>query len=108
MESDDDHSVLVGGLDSWSAGAIQPFPPFMGFGLAQLDQVNQSSIVLAGKMSSPISYEATFADALAESDLDSGDIINGENIVFVGVGAAPGLAGSWWQPFTLTVVRADP
>ncbi len=95
-------------VDTWSAGAIQPFPPFMGFGLAQLGQVADSRIVLVGKMGSPIAYEASFGDALAESDLDSGDIINGENIVFVGVGAAPGLAGSWWQPFTLTVVRADP
>lgn len=95
-------------VDSWSAGGIQPFPPFMGYGLAQLNEVGQSSIELTGNMGSTIAYQATFAEALAESDLAVGDLVNGENIVFVGVGAAPGLAGSWWQPFTLTVVLADP
>jgi hypothetical protein len=96
-------------VDQLTAGAIAPFPPFMGMGVAQLSDVTTAELELTGAQGNTESAAVTFGEALANSTLGVADVTNGENLVFVTVGAPPSLGGgSWWRAFDVTVVPADP
>jgi hypothetical protein len=48
------------------------------------------------------------SEVFANSELEQTDFVDGKGYVVVAVGAYPGLAGSWWNALTYTLVRADP
>jgi hypothetical protein len=96
-------------VGSFSFGAIAPFPPYMVYATAQLNGSPDSYIELTEQNQSQALATVTFPQAFAASTLSLGDMSDGDNLVFVGVGAAPPLAsGAWWNAFTFTVVDGDP
>jgi hypothetical protein len=96
-------------VDTFSFGAIAPFPPHMAYAKAQLVGSPDSRIELTQPPQSQPSATVSFPQAFANSTLTLADISDGDNLVFVGVGASPPLgSGAWWNGFTFTVVDGDP
>ena len=96
-------------IEQWSYGAVSPFPPFTGFSQGTLGDVATSEIDLRGLQASMVAHDAPFGVAINNSDLTVADFIDGTNFVFIGVGASPLVgSGSWWHPYTYTVVKANP
>ncbi|MEM1031715.1 MAG: hypothetical protein AAGN82_15295 [Myxococcota bacterium] len=103
-------TVATLAFPGWTAGAIGPFPPFIGLdrmalvspGAAQLGVFNVSNITTGV-------FEQSWADIFSNGALDVDDIEDGDHLVFVAVGpAASTPAASWWNGFTFTVVDGDP
>lgn len=92
-----------------SLGAIGPQPAFTKLTAAQLGDF-EKVVVKTFQPGSNVTTSATlFADVLASSELGPGDLVDGESIVLVAVGAYPGVpAGPWWHALTYALVRADP
>ncbi|MBL8742037.1 MAG: hypothetical protein JNK04_13110, partial [Myxococcales bacterium] len=51
----------------------------------------------------------SLGDAMSAGGVTAGDFVNGGNIALVAVGPSPGApTNSWWNPFTVVAVLADP
>ena len=96
-------------VDSWTPGAIAPFPPLTSLTKLGLQIVDQAELLLYDTSSSEPIHRATWQSALANSALSSADVSDGRGLVFISVGASWNLgAGPWWHGYTYTVVPADP
>jgi hypothetical protein len=96
-------------VQSWSVGAIAPYPPLDHYSLASLGVVPEATIELFTTSGSTPVHVASFADAFAASDLSLDELSDGDGIVFVAVGSAPGLApGGFWNELRYTVVAPSP
>jgi hypothetical protein len=51
----------------------------------------------------------SLGDAMNGGGISAGDFVNGGNIVLIAVGPSPGApTNSWWNPFAVVAVLADP
>jgi hypothetical protein len=90
----------------WTLGAILPFPPFDELSLDELGALPKAKLEVR-PFGNPTTV--TFAQAFNGSELSLGAVKNGDSLVFVAVGAQPGVPVTpLWHPATFTVVAADP
>lgn len=95
--------------ESWGWGAIAPFPPFMAYGMTQLFGSVESAVEISDVDQPQALSTITLGTALSNAGISQGDILDGDTLALIGVGAAPPLgAGSWWNAFTFTAAMADP
>ncbi|MBI4703244.1 MAG: hypothetical protein HY744_19175 [Deltaproteobacteria bacterium] len=96
-------------LYEWTWGEIAPYPPYLSFSVAELGAFGTALLeVFPPGQISPLAA-VPVAEALARGDLGPADIADGRGLVFVAVGAAPGVGpGPWWHPLTFAIVRSDP
>lgn len=90
-------------------GAIAPFPPSAGlsrFGLGTLERVLVQTV---DPGTVRVVSSVSMSEILANGELSSHEINDGEAFVLVAVGAAPGADPTgFWHPLTYTLVRSDP
>ncbi|MCC6552566.1 MAG: hypothetical protein IT372_06015 [Polyangiaceae bacterium] len=90
-------------------GAIGPFPPFSSLGSVDLGVVAAVTLRTYPPGEQTSTSALMLGDALAHSDVQAADIVEGKNFVLVAVGAAPGTAsGPFWHALTYALVKADP
>jgi hypothetical protein len=90
----------------WALGAIMPFPPSESFSQAALGDLNKAKVEVR-LYGSPTTVP--MLDALKNGGLTAADVKNGEGLVFVAVGAQPGIGdGPWWHKATYVAVKSDP
>jgi len=95
--------------NEWALGAISPFPPYSKLSATDwgMPAKAQFEIYLPNQSTPQVVTE--LSEVFANSILDAEDVIDGRNLVFVAVGAGPGVEeGPWWKPLTFTAVSADP
>lgn len=96
-------------VNTWTFGAIAPYPPYLSLGLSELGNVGQTTIELYTTGSTSPLSSTVWGQAFANSELEEGDVKNGVGLAFVAVGPVPSFdAGPWWNGFTYSVVLADP
>lgn len=96
-------------LNGWTLGAIAPFPPYQQLAQSSLGIADSTVLELypnsEAEALAPISWSTAFQQGTASSD----DVINGANVIFVAVGAAPGATGEdWFHELTWTALTPDP
>ncbi len=90
-------------------GGALPYPPSFALGASGVGAVGSASVVSDVPQGSMMSTNVVLANALGASGLGSGDVANGKDLVFVGVGASPGTpSGPWWNDFTVVAIASDP
>ncbi len=96
-------------VDTWTPGAIAPFPPLTSLSQADLLVIDQAQLALYNTSSSNSIHSASWASAFSNSTLSSADVVDGAGLVFIAVGASWELGeGPWWHGYTYTVVTPDP
>jgi hypothetical protein len=105
-----DGAVATMAVTQWTLGAIAPYPPYWQYSRAALATVDEATLELSTDASTP-EHRASFAEALANSELQASDLVDELGFTFVMVGAASTMApepGAWWHELTYTVLRSDP
>lgn len=90
-------------------GAAAPFPPNFSLTASELGSPVSSIVRFAvpGVMNSTV--EVSIGDASENGGIDSAAFANGNNVVFIAVGPAPGTqSGAWWNDFTVIAIEASP
>jgi hypothetical protein len=105
-----DGAVADMAANGWSLGAIAPYPPYWRYARTALGTVNEATLELSIELAT-VADRTSFADALANSTLEEGDLVDGLGFTFVMVGAAPTIppqSGDWWHGLSYTVVPSSP
>jgi hypothetical protein len=90
-------------------GGAAPYPPNVKIDVSAIGAVGSASIGTAINPAPAPTSKIPFTTALTASGLGIGAVSNGQSLVLVGAGAAPGpmpAADAWWRPYT--VVAIDP
>ncbi len=90
-------------------GAIGPSPPFAQLTADAYGALNGAAIQTYPAGSSALESQTVLEPLLQASAVGTAGFVDGASLVFVAVGAAPGLhSGSFWHALTYAVVKADP
>lgn len=93
-----------------TVGAIAPRPPMDDLSVADLGTSAEENTlrVFADSASEPAAF-VPLIDALARGGLSLDTVEDGKNYTLVLIGPKPGtIAGSWFKPFSITVIPNDP
>ncbi|WP_437953853.1 hypothetical protein WME98_26495 [Sorangium sp. So ce296] len=92
-----------------SYGAISPFPPFVGLSRGDLGALEEVEIETYEPLSATVTSSVSMREILANSDVPADDVSDGQGLVLVAIGAAPGTErGGFWHPLTYALLWADP
>ena len=95
--------------NEWSLGAISPFPPYSKLPAADWGKVAEAQLEIYLPNQGSPQVVTALSEVLANSTLNADAVVDGKGLVFVAVGAGPGVEeGPWWKPLTYTMVQADP
>lgn len=90
-------------------GAATPFPPNTALSASELGGPSSASLRGIVDLMPDSESIVSLGDAMEGGSISAGDFVNGGNIAFIAVGPSPGApTNSWWNPFAVVAVLADP
>ena len=90
-------------------GAATPFPPNTALSASELGGPSSATLRAIIDLLPDDESIVSLGDAMSAGGVTAGDFVNGGNIALVAVGPSPGApTNSWWNPFTVVAVLADP
>ena len=95
-------SVVV---SEWSLGAILPYPPYLERSRVDLVDVGEATLHIGPGSPAVVKL----GEALTNGGLAESDVVDGEGLAFVALGAMPNIPkGVWWSALTVTAVAILP
>ena len=90
-------------------GAAAPFPPNTALSASELGGPSSATLRAIIDMLAASEDIVSLGDAMEGGGITAGDFVNGGNIALIAVGPSPGApTNSWWNPFAVVAVVADP
>lgn len=107
-------SAVDGTLDQSVAqqvvpGAASPFPPNTALSASELGGPSSATLRAMIDLLPADESIVSLGEAMNAGGVTAGDFVNGGNVVLIAVGPSPGApTNSWWNPFAVVAVVADP
>jgi hypothetical protein len=90
-------------------GAAAPFPPNTALSASELGGPSSATLRAIIDLLPADESIVSLGDAMNAGGISAGDFVNGGNVVLIAVGPSPGApTNSWWNPFAVVAVVADP
>ncbi len=90
-------------------GAATPFPPNTALSASELGGPSSATLRAIVDLVPASESIVSLGDAMNGGAISAGDFVNGGNIALIAVGPSPGApTNSWWNPFAVVAVLADP
>jgi len=98
-----DSAEFTSVLSEWTLGAVSPNPPFDSESVKDFVNLAQATL---GVVHNGTPIEVPFSEILANGGVLPLDVVDGDGLALVAVGARPGhAAGPWWRAFTAVALH---